>query len=89
MIQPLDADVIIFIKSVVFEQGALSTRQMKLLLEHHVKDAFKGNVPPRANKRFCPSNKDVRNHIALALKQQRNSTVDQVRSIILTSKVLS
>jgi hypothetical protein len=36
------------------------------------------------NKRFWPSNIDIQNHIALAIKKQQNNNIDQV---ILTLKL--
>jgi len=53
---------------------------MKLMLEVYLKDTLFINdeLPTRMDKRFWPSNKDIQNHIALAIKKQRNSNMDQV-----------
>lgn len=40
--------------------------------------SFSGHhIPAITNKRFWPSNIDIQNHIALAIKKQRNNNIDQ------------
>jgi hypothetical protein len=64
----------------VWENNITSVPQMKTLLEVFMKEAlFSGHhIPAITNKRFWPSNIDIQNHIALAIKKQRNNNIDQV-----------
>ncbi|CAC5364762.1 unnamed protein product [Mytilus coruscus] len=63
----------------VWENNVTSVPQMKVLLEVYMKEAlFPGQeIPAITNKRFWPSNIDIQNHIALAIKKQRNNNIDQ------------
>lgn len=64
----------------VWENNVTSVPQMKVLLEVYMKEAiFQGQeILAITNKRFWPSNIDIQNHIAIAIKKQRNSNTDQV-----------
>jgi len=85
LIQPLDVEVKKFIKEMVSQNGYLTPSQMKILIENHLRNSiFKGGeIPPKTNSRFWPSNKQIRNHIGLARKNLRNSNIDQVLYLIL------
>lgn len=79
LIQPIDEDLKKYIGLMVVQHQVGNTFQMKLLLEVYVKQTlFDGqNIPSRLNKRFWPSIKDIKNHMALALLRLRNTNVDQ------------
>ncbi|CAC5404529.1 unnamed protein product [Mytilus coruscus] len=79
LIQPIDEDLKKYIGLMVVQHQVGSTFQMKLLLEVYVKQTlFNGhNIPSRLNKRFWPSIKDIKNHMALALLRLHNTNVDQ------------
>ena len=68
----------------VWENNIISVPQMKTLLEVFTKETlFSGHhIPAITNKRFWPSNIDIQNHIALAIKKQRNNNIDQVNSTL-------
>ena len=80
LIQPIDDELKKYIQLMVIEHNVHNTAQMRLLLEIFVKQTlFAGqSVPSRLNKRFWPSMKDIKNHMALAVIRQRNTNVDQV-----------
>lgn len=69
-----------YIKKVVHEHGVTSTLKMKLLLEVFLKQYIFPNapMPPKHNKRFWPSLKDIYNHMAAQFLKLRDSRVDQV-----------
>ena len=51
---------------------------MKRHIRVYVKnDLFPGSVPPKTNKRFCPSNTTIKNHMQIAVSKQRLEMVDQ------------
>ena len=52
---------------------------MKRHIRVYVKnDLFPGSVPPpKTNKRFCPSNTTIKNHMHIAVIKQRLEKVDQ------------
>ena len=65
----------------VAEHNITSVANMKILLEVYLKqELFKDRpLPSKINKRFWPSLKDIRNHMALSIMRLRNSSYDQVR----------
>lgn len=69
-----------YIKKVVHEHGVTSTLKMKLLLEVFLRQYIFPNapMPPKHNKRFWPSLKDIYNHMAAQFLKLRDSRVDQV-----------
>ncbi|XP_052065632.1 uncharacterized protein LOC127705366 [Mytilus californianus] len=68
-----------YIRKMVWEENITSVPQMRVLLEVYTKTTlFQGqDIPAIINKRFWPSNVDIKNHIALAVKKQRNKEIDQ------------
>jgi hypothetical protein len=80
MLQPMDKRLAEYIKQVVNEYGVTSTLKMRLLLEVYLKQfIFKDfQLPPKHNKRFWPSLKDIYNHMATQFLKLRDSSVDQV-----------
>ncbi|CAC5410250.1 SLC32A [Mytilus coruscus] len=68
-----------YIRKMVWEENITSVPQMRVLLEVYMKTTlFQGqDIPAIINKRFWPSNVDIQNHIALAVKKQRNKEIDQ------------
>ncbi|CAC5382485.1 unnamed protein product [Mytilus coruscus] len=66
----------------VWKENITSVPQIRVLLEVYMKTTlFQGqDIPAIINKRFWPSNVDIQNHIALAVKKQRNKEIDQVCS---------
>lgn len=68
-----------YIKKVVTEHGVTSTLKMKLLLEVFLRQYIFHNapMPPKHNKRFWPSLKDIYNHMAAQFLKLRDSRVDQ------------
>ncbi|XP_069103000.1 uncharacterized protein [Argopecten irradians] len=79
LVQSLDERLKKHLRTLVWEHNITSGPQMRVLLEVHLKESlFKGEpLPEKINKRFWPSKRDIQNHIALAIKKQRNSNVDQ------------
>ncbi|XP_021348263.1 uncharacterized protein LOC110447122 [Mizuhopecten yessoensis] len=79
MVQPLDDQLKNHLRTMVWEHNISTGLQMRILLEVHLKETlFKGEeIPTKTNKRFWPSKRDLQNHIALAIKKQRNSNCDQ------------
>jgi hypothetical protein len=69
----------------VWENNITSVPQMKTLLEVFMKEAlFSGHlIPAITNKRFWPSNIDIQNHIALAIKKQRNNNNHMTGEVII------
>ena len=86
MLHSIDQRLKDHIRKMVWENNITSVPQMITLFEVFMKEAlFSGHhIPAITNKRFWPSNIDIRNHIALAIKKQRNNNNDQV---ILTLKL--
>ncbi|XP_052083492.1 uncharacterized protein LOC127720780 [Mytilus californianus] len=68
-----------YIRKMVWEENITSVPQMRVLVEVYMKTTlFQGqDIPAIINKRFWPSNVDIQNHIALAVKKQRNKEIDQ------------
>lgn len=79
ILQPMDRRLSEYIKKIVMEHGVTSTLKMKLLLEVHLKEfIFKDTpLPPKYNKRFWPSLKDIYNHMGSQLLKLRDSCIDQ------------
>ncbi|CAC5363962.1 unnamed protein product [Mytilus coruscus] len=69
-----------YIRKMVWEENITRVQQMRVLLEVYMKTTlFQGqDIPAIINKRFWPSNVDIQNHIALAVKKQRNKEIDQI-----------
>lgn len=86
LIHSIDQRLKDHIRKMVWENNITSVPQMKTLLEVFMKEAlFSGHhIRAITNKRFWPSNIDIQNHIALAIKKQQNNNIDQV---ILTLKL--
>lgn len=80
ILQPMDKRISNYIKKVVTEHGVTSTLKMKLLIEVFLKQSIFQNspLPPKHNKRFWPSLKDIYNHMAGQFLKLRDSSFDQV-----------
>lgn len=78
-LQSMDRRLSDYIKKVVMEHSVTSTLKMKLLLEVYLKEfIFKDTpLPPKYNKRFWPSLKDIYNHMGSQLLKLRDSCIDQ------------
>lgn len=85
ILQPMDRRLSEYIKKIVMEHGVTSTLKMKLLLEVHLKEfIFKDTpLPPKYNKRFWPSLKDIYNHMGSQLLKLRDSCIDQVHLVTI------
>lgn len=81
ILQPMDKRLSDYIKKVVNEHGVTSTFKMKLLLGVFLRQYIFHNapMPPKHNKRFWPSLKDIYNHMAAQFLKLRDSRVDQVQ----------
>ncbi|KAK3106823.1 hypothetical protein FSP39_000615 [Pinctada imbricata] len=79
LIQPIDARLKEYIRKMVAEHQISSVAYMKILLEVFVKqELFQGQpLPSKINKRFWPSLKDIRNHMALTIMRLRDRSCDQ------------
>ncbi|XP_061178455.1 uncharacterized protein LOC133187113 [Saccostrea echinata] len=79
ILQPMDKRISNYIKKVVNEHGVTSTLKMKLLIEVFLKQSIFQNspLPPKHNKRFWPSLKDIYNHMATQFLKLRDSSFDQ------------
>ncbi|VDI02946.1 Hypothetical predicted protein [Mytilus galloprovincialis] len=85
LLQPVEEAVKKFIHSTVFEQNTTSTKEMGLLVEMYVRHRFQNDkLPPKTNKRFWPSLKDLQNHIAFALKKQGTSPQNKQEILAIT-----
>ncbi|XP_078312412.1 calcium-responsive transcription factor-like isoform X2 [Crassostrea virginica] len=79
IMQPMDSRISNYIKKVVTEHGVTSTLKMKLLIEVFLKQSIfpDSPLPPKHNKRFWPSLKDIYNHMAVQFLKLRDSSFDQ------------
>lgn len=81
ILQPIDKQLSDYIKKVVSEHGVTSTLKMKLLLEVCLRQSqyifHNAPMPPKHNKRFWPSLKDIYNYMAAQFLKLRDSRVDQ------------
>ncbi|XP_056009107.1 uncharacterized protein LOC130051290 [Ostrea edulis] len=79
ILQPMDKRLSDYINRVVIEHGVTSTLKMKLLLEVFLRQSIfiNASLPPRHNKRFWSSLKDIYNHMAAQFLKLRDSRVDQ------------
>lgn len=84
IMQPMDSRISNYIKKVVTEHGVTSTLKMKLLIEVFLKQSIfpDSPLPPKHNKRFWPSLKDIYNHMAVQFLKLRDSSFDQVLAMI-------